>query len=305
MLADGYHVIAGIRKGCNRELIEKLDLEFRYGDVTHPETLPAMVNGVDYIIHNAGLVKAKNTEQFFKINHFGTASMAEASLGDGNLKKFILISSLAAGGVSPPGKPITEKDQPRPITEYGRSKLAGEEAVLALSDRINVCVIRPPGVYGPGDREMFTFFQIVNRHIRPFLGKSSRKIQLVHVDDLCRGVSRALGADTKSDSIYYIAESTSYSYKELVDMLGTAVGRWGFPLYVPGWLVMTIAAISENIMKFFGKAPMFTTEKASEILGNWEMSTDKARGELGFISKIPFADGARETVGWYRQKGWL
>lgn len=305
LLDDGYHVIAGIRENCNRELLAGLDLEFRFGDITCPETLPAMLKDVDYVIHNAGVVKAKNRDLFFKVNHFGAKNIAEASLQNKGLKKFILISSLAAVGPSEKGKPLTEENTPKPLTAYGRSKLAGEEAVLAFKDRIKLSIIRPPGVYGPGDKEMMAFFQIINFRIKPYLGNLRRRLQLVHVDDLCLGISKALRAETESGSIYFIAESKSHGYKELIKYIQQAVNKKGIPLYIPGSLLKVIARVSEAILKALGIPPMFTVEKAKEILGNWEVSTDKAKNELGFESEISFPEGAAETAKWYFKEGWL
>jgi nucleoside-diphosphate-sugar epimerase len=112
-------------------------------------------------------------------------------------------------------------------------------------------------------------------------------------------------ADTKSGAIYFIAEDKSYSYNELVKHLRQAVGRAALPLYVPSWLVRLLAYGSENIMRLFGKRPMFTVEKANEILANWEISTKKAELELGYKLRIPFPEGAAETVCWYREEGKL
>ncbi|HHI02677.1 MAG: hypothetical protein DRP51_00660 [Candidatus Zixiibacteriota bacterium] len=305
LLGDGYHVIAGIREGCNRELIAGLDMEFRFGDVTCPETLPAMIKDVNYVIHNAGVVKAKNRDLFFKVNHFGAQNIAQACLQNKKLKKFIFISSLAAAGPSEKGKPRTEEDRPHPLTAYGRSKLAGEEAILAFKEKINLAIIRPPGIYGPGDKEMFAFFQIINFRIKPYLGSLKRKLQLVHVDDLCLGISKVIQTDTEPGSIYFIAESKSYGYKELIGHLQRAVGKNGIPLYIPGALVKVIARVSEAVMKALGQPPMFTVEKAREILGNWEISTDKAKRELGFESETAFPEGAARTAEWYFKEGWL
>ncbi len=305
LISDGYHVIAGIRRGCDDSLIKELKIERRYGDINQPETLPQMVTDVDYIVHNAGLVKAKSVEQFAKVNQEGTKNILRAAEQNKNLKKFIYISSMAAAGPSEWGKPMTEEIPMHPITAYGRSKAAGETEALAFKDKINIAIIRPPGVYGPGDIEMFSFFQTLSNRIKPYLGNWNRRIQLVHVDDLCYGISLALKSQTKSGSIYFIAESQSYKYSELVDYLRQAVGRVALPLYIPGFHLKLLAFFSENIMKALGKSPMFTVEKACEILENWEVSTEKARHELGYESRISFPEGARQTFHWYREEGWL
>jgi nucleoside-diphosphate-sugar epimerase len=301
----GYNPIAGIRRGCDMSLIDELNLDCRYGDVTRPETLPDMVKDIDYIVHNAGLVKTKRIEQFMEVNQQGTKNLLEASLGNPKLKKLVYVSSMAAVGPSERDIPMTEDAPPHPPTAYGRSKAAGEQEVLAMKDRINAVIVRPSGVYGPGDTEMFSFFQVLDNRIRPYLGSWKRKISLVHVDDLCYAVSLALKAETKSGAAYFIAESRSYTYAELVKYLQKAVGRAAFPLYLPGWLVKLVAKITEKSMRSIGKTPMFTVEKACEILADWYISVEKAERELGFKSRIPFPQGAKETFCWYRDEGWL
>lgn len=305
-LSHGFHVIAGVRRTSNLSEIEKLNLECRFGDVTRPETLKDMVAGVDYIIHNAGVVKVKRESAFFEVNERGTLSLfsAIAEYNPG-VKKVLYISSLAAAGPSDAGNPVTEDDPPRPITAYGRSKLNGESAALAFADRLNVLVVRPPGIYGPGDREIFSFFQTLNRRIRPYIGNINRRLQLVHVDDLCRGVYLAVTAQTKPGQIYFIAENRSYSTKEMIDLLERGCGKRAFPLVVPSALFKLIAFLSGAAFKAVNAAPMLTLEKARELLAWWEVSTDKAKNDFGFESKIPFEQGAKDTFDWYRREGWL
>src|SRR5919201_47117 len=103
------------------------------------------VRGVDAVIHVAGLVKARRPEEFFTVNTEGTKNLLAAAEAQApGLKRFVYVSSLSAVGPSPDGKPIPDDAPPRPVTQYGRSKLAGEQAVLAAKDRIPVTVIRPP-----------------------------------------------------------------------------------------------------------------------------------------------------------------
>ena len=305
-LDNGFHVIAGVRKTADLSELEELEVEYRYGDVTHPETLPNMVAGVDYLIHNAGIVKAKKAEAFYKVNEQGTDNLFEAIVSaNQNLKKAIYISSLAAAGPSLDNCPVTEADQPHPVTTYGHSKLKGEQAALSFADKVNLIAIRPPGIYGPGDKEIFSFFQTVHNKIKPYIGNIQRKLQLVHVDDLCEGIYQALLAETKSGEVYFIAENQAYTMSELIDILQTAIGVKGFPLYIPAPLFKAIALVSGLLFKLVNGTPMLTYEKAGELLASWEISTDKAKKDFGFVSSISFDRGAAETYNWYRKKGWL
>lgn len=305
-LDRGFRVIAGVRQSANLNLLEGLDIELRYGDISYPDSLPAMVRGVDYVVHNAGVVKARTADTFFIVNEDGTKNLFKAMVAHNpTVRKVIYISSLAAAGPSLDGRPVTEKDKPHPITIYGRSKLAGERAALSFADRFNVVAIRPPGVYGPGDKEVFTFFQTVYRHIRPAIGDITRKLQLVHADDLCRGIYMAMIAETKTGSVYFICENHAYEFRELTEILQEACGRKAYSLPVPGFAFRGIAAVSELLFKVVGATPMLTREKAGELLSSWEVDTSKAKKEIGFESSIPFAEGARQTYEWYLQEGWL
>ena len=305
-LDEGCRVIAGVRKTANLSQLEKLDVEYRYGDITRPETLPEMVSGVDYIVHNAGVVKAKRERTFFEVNEKGTRSLMEAIAQHNPLvKRVVYISSLAAFGPSQIGHPLTEDAPPQPLTAYGRSKLKGEQVALSFADRFNVVAVRPPGVYGPGDREILAFFQTVNNRIKPYIGNTGRMLQLVHVDDLCRGIYLAAIGGAATGEAYFIAEKNGYTMKQLIAMLEAAGGKKAFPLIIPGPLFRAIALISETVFKAVGATPMLTREKANELLASWEVSTEKARRELGYESRITFEQGARETYAWYKQEGWL
>ena len=305
-LENGFRVVAGVRKTADLSMLEGLDLEFRYGDVTSTESLADMVKEVDYVIHNAGVVKAKKKKTFYAVNEKGTSNLFDAiSRYNPGVKKVIYVSSLAAAGPSRDGKPVTELDRPNPITTYGLSKLAGEVAALSYKDKFNVLSIRPPAIYGPGDKEVFPFFQAVYKGIRPFIGNSSRKLQVVEVGDLCQGFYLAVICDTPSGEICFVAESEAYTMKRLIELMAEACGKDGFRLYVPSFLLYMMAFVAQTLSAMVGVTPMLSREKAREILSSWEVSTSKAKNLLGFSSQIKFEQGARSTYDWYLKHGWL
>jgi dihydroflavonol-4-reductase len=305
-LEEGFEVIAGVRKTADLSLLKGSDVAYRYGDVTEPETLPGVVSGVQYIIHNAGLVKARTRERFFEVNEAGTRHLFEAiEARNPDVRRVIYISTMAVAGPSTEGNAVTEDSIPNPVTTYGESKAAGEKAALSFADRFPVVVVRPPGVYGPGDKEILTLFKSLHRRFKPYIGDTSRRLQLVHVDDLARGIFLAVTKDVKSGTIYFIAEKRAYTIHELMDILEKASGRWALPFILPASLFKLVATISEMSFKLIGAVPMLTREKTRELLASWEVSTSRARDELGFESAIPLPVGAEQTFRWYRQEGWL
>jgi len=304
--AAGYRVIAGVRKTADVSLLKDVPVEYRFGDLSTVEGLRPMVAGTDYVVHNAGAVKAKRAATYFEVNEAGARRVCEAVIAEqAPVRKLVYISSLAAAGPSTDGRPVTEADEPQPITTYGRSKLAGERAVLSFADRFHVISLRPAAVYGPGDRELLTFFAAAHRGLRPVIGDPRRKLQLVHADDLSRAVVMALTGGTRAGEAYFIAEEEAYAMGRLVDLVAAAGGRKGIGLRLPGGVFRAIAAVSEGLFRLAGATPMLTREKCRELLASWEVSTAKARAEFGFQAQIGFADGARETFAWYRREGWL
>ncbi len=305
-LQEGFRTVAGVRRTSNLKQLDGLNLEYRYGDVTDADSLPEMVRGVDFIVHNAGLVKARRPETMFRVNEGGTHQlMAAIDKHNPQIQKVIYISSLAAAGPVRDDRPVTETDLPQPITTYGRSKLAGEQAALSFGDKFPVVALRPPGVYGPGDREIFSFFQTVYRGIKPIVGDPDRMLQLVHVDDLCHGLFLAMTTESVRCGTYFVAEDRAYAMSELVELLQKACGKGGINLRLPGGLFRAIAGVSEMAFKAFGGTPMLTREKADELLASWEVSTNKALEDFNYRSRITFAEGARETYAWYLRNGWL
>ncbi len=306
MLGQGLRVVAGVRKTADCSLLDGLEIEYRYGDVTRPDSLPDMVRGVDYIVHNAGVVKARKRDRYFAVNERGTRNLFEA-VAEHNpaVKRIIYISSVAVAGPSEPGCPVRESEPRNPITTYGRSKAAGEKVALSFADRLNVVVVRPPAVYGPGDREMFTVFKTVYRRLKPYVGNRDRRIQFVHVDDLSLGIATALLSEAPSGAVYFIAEKQSYTLDEMIDIMHEATGRRALPLVVPSGLFRCIAAVSEFAFRMVGATPMLTREKTRELDASWEVDVAHARDEIGFESKISFRDGVRQTYDWYLARGWL
>ena len=310
--SNGEQVIAQVRKSSNQELLHCIDIEKRFGDVTDSASLEPMMRDIDVVIHNAGIVKAKQEQEFWKVNVDGTANVIDAIKKSGRSVHLILISSLAAIGPSR-GVPLDESSPMLPVTAYGESKRDAETVANKAAPFMQVTILRPSGVYGPGDRESFTLFQAVARGFKPILGNPDRKIQLIHVDDLVRAILNAAKLPLLTDEApcrtYHLADAEPYTMRQLFDQLDEVnadmTGKRAMTIQIPAGLLRGIAQISKTMLTLFGQTPMLTPRKAAELLGSWEVATSRAEAELGFRSAISFRDGARTTFAWYRQKGWI
>jgi len=305
LAASGYTVRILCRETSDLSLLKDIPYTKFIGDITQPDSLPAAVTGIDYIIHLAGLIKAKNDVAFFKVNQHGTLALLNAVKNHNlNLRKFVLVSSVAAAGPAS-GTPRKEDDPPQPLTTYGRSKLAGEEALSLFYELFPITVIRPPAVYGPGDRAIFTLFDIVNKGFRPYMAGGRNRVQMVYVDDLTRGILTAMESDRSTGEAYFIAEAQSHSVREMLDIMGELLGKKGLCVSIPLWLLNLIAFVSETFFKLTGRSPLFSREKVRELTVDWELDVSKAREQLGFETAVDFTRGAAAAIDWYRREGWL
>ena len=156
------------------------------------------------------------------------------------------MSSLAAAGPSRPERPNAESDPCHPVSDYGLSKLAGEEAVAEFTAHFPVCVVRPPAVYGPRDKGIFTFFQAVRRGVLPLLGASSpdpRRYSFVHVDDLVQGIVKAgLSEGIRSGEIFYVCGEGEHSWEEAMRLIARALDQKTLPVRLPLFAMKGAAA---------------------------------------------------------------
>ena len=305
LAASGYAIRIICRESSDLSLLKDIPHSKFIADICQPDSLPVAVKGVDYIIHLAGLIKAKSQADFFRVNQTGTSNLLNAVKNHNlELKRFVLVSSLAAAGPAS-SAPRKESDHPQPITTYGRSKLAGETASEAFTELIPLTVIRPPAVYGPGDRAIFTLFDLANKGFKPYMGGGHNQVQMVYVDDLTRAIRLAMETDRGSGEAYFIAESQAHSVREMLDIMAELLGRKAVGIPIPRMPLVVIAWFSEVFFRMIGRIPLFSREKVRELTADWAIDVSKARNLLDFETRIDFRTGAKLTIDWYRQEGWL
>ncbi len=303
----GYKLRCLVRKTSKLVWLKHLPIEYVYGDLFDAEVLRQCVEGVAYLYHVAGLTKAKTREEYFRGNHLATRNLLDAVREKKpDLKRFVLVSSLAAVGPSLNGEPVDETTPYHPLTSYGESKMEAEKECLQLADSIPVTVVRPPAVYGPRDKDIFAFFETMNKGIQPMIGFRDKTVSLIHVADLIKGIVLAGEHPEASGKVYFISSEKYYTWKEIGEITGRVMHKHGFGVRVPVSLVYAIAGISEAYSAVSGQPVLLNWEKATDIVQDaWTCSISKAAKELGFKEDYSIEEGIRNTVAWYRQEGWM
>ena len=164
LLAEGYRVRCLIRpQQVNLRWLQGLPVDLVKGDLMNPASISKCIEDADYIIHIAGITKAKHKSEFFTGNVTTTNNLLLAASQLKHLKKFCFISSLTAVGPSVTGIPLTEVSPCHPLTVYGKSKLEAEQVCKQFSDTLPIVIIRPPAVFGPRDTDILEIFKWVSR----------------------------------------------------------------------------------------------------------------------------------------------
>lgn len=308
LVADGHEVRALVRDRSNRKFLETLkNVEFALGSVENRRSVDAAMKGVDAVIHSAGAVKAASETAFFECNTQGTINLLEAALEHApKLSRFVHISSLEACGPSFDQKPV-RLDQERPVTAYGRSKLAAEKEVIARKDRLPVVVLRPAAIYGPRDAEIFEAFRAVRRRQYPVIGDGSMVACYTYGPDCARACIKAIGANVPNGSVYFVDDGTPLSMSRAMgEILPAALGmRPLFRVGVPFPVLRIASAGVEAYGKIRGKAVMLTREKVAMLRHHWVCESSKTQADLDWKPEVRFEDGIRLTAKWYVDNGWL
>ncbi|MCS6926920.1 MAG: NAD-dependent epimerase/dehydratase family protein, partial [Candidatus Binatia bacterium] len=240
------------------------------------------------------------------VNVEGTRAVVEAiRLARPRPRRLVYVSSLAAVGPALAGVPVGPESVPRPLTAYGRSKLAGERVCLAVSGELEVVALRAPVVYGPRERHLCRYVRLAQWGVVPVPRGSQRRVQFLYVGDLVEALVRAATAPRIS-GVYHVAEPRAYTWEEIVQLLARAIGKALRSVAVPEWLLRRAAAVSELAAAVRGRATIFNRDKVCEIYApGWLCETTTAQHALGFTARTALPDGVLHTLRWYREHGWL
>ncbi len=310
LVRQGHDLRVLVRKSSELHHLDGAKLEQVVGDLREPNSLREAARGVEVVFHIAGVISARNREEFFKHNAEGTKNMAEAA-AEAGVKRLVYTSSLAAGGPSPLGGRRQEEETPEPVSHYGQSKLGGEKALQEVGARLNSVIIRPPAVYGPRDRGIFTFFETIQKGIVPLLGLEKpdpRRYSFVHVEDLVRGIIAAgfTEENLKPGEIFYISGDGEYSWEHAMETIAKSLDKRGVRLRLPIAAMRCAGAVCSGISKISGKVMPLSLDKVRELEQfAWTCSNAKAKRVLGFTPYWELEKGLQQTARWYRENGWL
>jgi nucleoside-diphosphate-sugar epimerase len=291
---SGWRVRILARQHVDHPQLAGLQLEVVMGDLSNREALRTLVDGADVIVHVAGLIKARNAADFEAVNVRGTANLAQAIEERGGIAQVLLVSSMAAR-------------EPE-LSTYARTKRAAEQQLVAvLNRRCKLTIVRPCAIYGPWDRETLTIFRAVGYHIFPRPRIAHGRIAVIHAADAAAAIEVLCEQSSYHSSFELTDERTQgYTWDEIVGTAEKAMNSKALVIPLPGPAVRAAAAVSLVAAKLLRRTPMFTPEKAREILhADWGSKAECQPPRSLWRPEIGLVQGFRDTVSWYRDRHWL
>lgn len=230
-------------------------VEWVAGSLDDEATLDKLMAGVDAVIHCAGAVRGASQADFDRVNEEGALRVALAAARQVHVPRFLLISSLAA----------REPD----LSHYAGSKWRGECAVKAASDKLRWTVLRPPAVFGPGDRELLPLFRSMASGFAPLPAGAKGRFSMIYVDDLVAAVGHWLAGDAGEGRTWELHDGRElgYDWDTVLDISGRVLRDGAKVHRVPIPVSFLRAAAYTNLAasRLLGYAPMLTPGKVREI----------------------------------------
>ncbi len=306
LIERGMRVRALVRATSNTESLQARAVPIATASLHRGEGLADALADIDAVVHCAGGGLAPSTAALYADNVTTTRTLMSAIVRHRpDLKRLVLVSSISAHGPSPNGLPRPVSAPRKPTSEYGRCKARAEEVVLEEADKIPVTILRPPAIYGPGDRRMLPLFRAAKRGWVP-LPSASRSTSLIHVDDCARALCGMVHVQHPSGRCYHVEDGTPRPMDEFIKMVGGAVGNTPRILRVPGWVLRIVGTVSGVIARMRSGAIMLTPDKVNDLIQpHWVCDAAELRKDFGWSPHVSLNDGLLETAHWYRQEGWL
>lgn len=270
------------------------DVEIIQGSLEDPDSLRRLVDGANVVIHCAGAIKARNRKEFEAINAGGTERLAQAVAEAPSRPRMMLLSSLAAREPS--------------LSPYAASKHAAEAVMARQETELEYCVVRPPAVYGPGDRSTLGLFRQLVRGYAIVPWRVEGRFSLIFIDDLVAAIEKLLAVPKWSGSIIEPDDGRAdgYSWNDLAEIASAHLGRPVRCLAVPFQAVWLPVAVNEAVSSVLGRSPMLTKAKLRELFHpDWVCNLSRPRVLNEWQPRTRFKEGFERTLLWYKRKDWL
>ena len=278
--AANWQIRALVRSTSSRDHLAGSGLRWIEGDLGDLESLRRLVQGADAVVHCAGAVRGASAAHFTRVNSHGVARLVRAATDQHPAPRFLLISSIAAR-------------EPH-LSPYAASKRQGEGELAAGAGEMQWAVLRPPVVYGPGDKELRPLFRWMYRGIAPVLGPADGRFSMLYVEDLAEAVVQWLACGSARQRVFELhdGQPDGYRWNDLANTMARVKGGRVRQIRVSALLLALLAGINLIGARVAGYAPMLTPGKVRELRhSNWVCDNTVLSRETGWIPRVRLEEG--------------
>ena len=307
LLDKGYTIKGLVRKTSNLDLIKDLNVELAYVDLAKDEISDEVMKDIDVVYHVGAAYRTEGVPEkyFWDVNVEGTRKLLVAAKKAG-VKKFIHCSTVGVQGEikNPPAK---ETHPFNPGDYYQESKLDGEELALKFfkEEGLKGTVVRPVGIYGPGDTRFLKLFKMINNGKFKMIGNGEVLYHLTFVEDLVEGFVLAGESEKANNEVFTIGGDGYLTLNELVAKIAKILDKNVSKIKIPVWPVWTAGALCELICKPLGISPPIFRRRIEFFVKDRAFDITKAKTLLNYNPKINLDEGLKRTADWYKENNLL
>ena len=307
LVRQGYQVRALVRKDSQVAALKELKVELVWGDLCDPDSVRDAVQEVTIVFHIAALFRQQGVEtnMFRKVNVESVEHLVTASIASG-VKRFIHCSTVGVHGHIT-NSPANEEAPFSPGDIYQETKLQGEQVARRHMEegKIALTIIRPAGIYGPGDLRFLKLFRAINKGRFFMLGPGVVNYHFTYVEDLVQGIILCSQLNQAIGQTYILGGEEYVSLNQLVSMIADELTAKPPRVHLPLWPVYALGFACEFICTPLGIEPPLYRRRIDFFKKNRAFDISKAKKELGFQPKVSLKEGIHRTARWYSQHGYL
>lgn len=303
----GHEVYGFVRPTSRTKRLEKSGIRLKIGDLTDYASITRAVDGMDVVCNVAASYRNANApdSEYVDANTKGPENVMKACFEKG-IKKVVYASTVGVhGDIAHP--PADENAPFNPGDRYQRTKLGGELAVRRYRDEKGVptVIIRPVGVYGPGEIRFLKLFRSVKNGTFIMFGSGEVFYHLTYLDDLLNGFVAAIEKDEAIGKTYIVAGERATTLNELVEAVACVLKVRKPRLRLPFWTLWSASCLCEFLCKPLGIKPPLFRRRAHFFIKNRAFDTRRIQRELGIKPTVTLEEGLARTGRWYQENGWI
>lgn len=308
LVSMGLQVVAIARPSSNIEQFSGLPIEWVRAEVYDPKIIPDVAKSVEYIFHVAAAFRqAKIRDEEYGLVHIeSTKLLCRAAIENPTFKRFIHVSTMGVHGhiEQPPGD---ERSPFAPGDQYQITKAEAELWLREFSQKHNFpyTIIRPTGIFGPGDRRLLKVFKMAKLPFYPIIGFGQCLYHLIHVEDLTDAIIKAATSERALGEAFIIGNDKAIGLVDTVSTVSTVLSTRPRYFRVPAWPLFLLASICEAVCKPLGIEPPLYKRRVAFFTKDRSFDTSKMRNTLGFTPRYSNEEGIIQTAKWYVSSGWL